>query len=157
MRICSHLLKKFLTEKFIFCALICASKQTENYCEEENKLVFEKCYFFIFFEKVFAICKFFTARCCCCFFGYSIQSPVLLSVAYLTVANLAQLGISVHCLVSVRSQHLARLLSQRWITGGHTIHQPIERLLPPKGIESTPFRNSVSKVAGLQLHAITPG
>ena len=26
VRICSHLLKKFLTEKFIFCALICASK-----------------------------------------------------------------------------------------------------------------------------------
>ena len=119
MRICSHLLKKFLTEKFIFCALICASKQTENYCEEENKLVFEKCYFFIFFEKVFAICKFFTARCCCCFFGYSIQSPVLLSVAYLTVANLAQLGISVHCQVSVRqvpvfSQAAVLVLDYRW-------------------------------------------
>ena len=26
MRICSHLLKKFLTEKFVFCAMICASK-----------------------------------------------------------------------------------------------------------------------------------
>ena len=26
IRMCSHLLKKFLTEKFIFCALICASK-----------------------------------------------------------------------------------------------------------------------------------
>ena len=35
-------------------------------------------------------------------------------VAYLTVANLARLGISVH-----------------WITGGHTIHPPIEGLLPP--------------------------
>ena len=34
-----------------------------------------------------------------------------LSVAYLTVANLARLGISVHCYVSVRCQYLVRLLS----------------------------------------------
>ena len=48
MRICSHLLKKFLTKKFIFCALICASKYTENLYEEENNLSFEKlCSFFI--------------------------------------------------------------------------------------------------------------
>ena len=33
---------------FIFCALICASKQTENYCKEENDLLFENlCYFLI--------------------------------------------------------------------------------------------------------------
>ena len=81
--------------------------------------------------------------------------PVFLSVAYLTVANLARLGISVHCQVSVRSQCLVRLLSQCWITGGHTIHPPIEGLLPPTGIEPTPFRNSASKVAGLQVHATT--
>ena len=42
-----------------------------------------------------------------------------------------------------------------WITGGHTIHPPIEGLLPPTGTEPTPFRNSASKVAGLQVHATT--
>ena len=31
-----------------------------------------------------------------------------------------------------------------WITGGHTIHPPIEGLLPPTGIESTPFQNSAT-------------
>ena len=50
MRICSHLLNKFLTEKFIFCALIWASKQTDNYCEEEN-LFIEK--LFCFFIQIF--------------------------------------------------------------------------------------------------------
>ena len=58
---------------------------------------------------------------------------------------------------NVRSQYLVRLLSWCWITGGHTIHPPIEGLLPPTGIEPTPFRNSASKVAGLQVHATTPG
>ena len=80
-----------------------------------------------------------------------------LFVAYLTVANLARLGISVHCQVSVRSQYLVRLLSQCWITGGHTVHPPIEGLLPPTGIESTTFRKSAFIVAGLQGHATTPG
>ena len=48
MRICLHLLNKFLTEKFIFHALVCARKQAKNYCEEENNLFFEKLrYFFI--------------------------------------------------------------------------------------------------------------
>ena len=53
MRICSHLLSKFLTEKFIFCVLICASKQTENYSEEENNLFLEKlcCFFIHIFRK----------------------------------------------------------------------------------------------------------
>ena len=74
------------------------------------------------------------------------------SVAYLTVGNLAQPGIS----VSVRSQYLVRLLSLYWITVGHTIHSPIEGLLPPTGIEPTPFRNPASKVAGLQVHATIP-
>ena len=55
MRICSHLLNKFLTEKFIFCAWICASKQTEKYSEEENNLFFEKlcCFFINIFRKSF--------------------------------------------------------------------------------------------------------
>ena len=43
-----------------------------------------------------------------------------------------------------------------WITGGHTIHQSIERLLPSAGIELTPFHNSISRVAGLQVHAPHP-
>ena len=53
MRICSHLLNKFLTEKFIFCALIFASKWRENYCDEENNLFFEKlcCFFIHIFRK----------------------------------------------------------------------------------------------------------
>ena len=79
-----------------------------------------------------------------------------LSVAYLTVANLARLGISVYCQVPVRSQYSVRLLSQCWITGGHTIHPPIEGLLPPRDIEPTPFQNSTFKVAGLQVHDTTP-
>ena len=58
MQICSHLLNKFLTKKFIFCALICASKQTENYCEGENNLFFEKlyCLFIHIFRK--SLCNF---------------------------------------------------------------------------------------------------
>ena len=46
-----------------------------------------------------------------------LESWFFLSVAYLTVANLARLGISVHCQVSVRSQYLVRLLlvlDYRW-------------------------------------------
>ena len=88
-------------------------------------------------------------------FNYFIQSRGFLSVAYLTVGNLALLGIQVHCQVSVRSQYLVRLLFQCWITGGHIIHPPIDGLLPPTDIEPTPFRNSASKVAGLQVHATT--
>ena len=80
-----------------------------------------------------------------------------LSVAYLAVANLARIGISVHCQVSIRSQYLVRLLSLCWITDGHTMHPPLKGLLPPTGIETTPFRNLVSKLAGLQVHSTTPG
>ena len=36
------------------------------------------------------------------------------------------------------------------------IHPPIEELLPPAGIEPTPFQNLVSKVARLQVHATKP-
>ena len=35
--------------------------------------------------------------------------------------------------------------SQCWIRGGHTIHQPIEGMLPPTGNKPTSFRNSASK------------
>ena len=42
------------------------------------------------------------------------------------------------------------------ITGDHTIHPPIEVLLPPTGVEPTPFWNSTSKVAGLQVHTTIP-
>ena len=51
-----------------------------------------------------------------------------LSIGYLTAANLARLVISVHCLVSGRSQYLVRLLSLCPITEGHTIYPPIEGL-----------------------------
>ena len=33
----------------------------------------------------------------------------------------------------------------------------MEGLFPPTGIEPTPLRNLVSKVAGLQVHTATPG
>ena len=48
------------------------------------------------------------------FFSYFIQSRVFLSVAYLTVANLARLGISVHCQVSVFIQAPLLVLDYRW-------------------------------------------
>ena len=62
MRICLPLLKKFLAEKFIFCALICASKWTENCCEEENNLFLAS--LFTFFEKNLQIfyCSVFTCK-----------------------------------------------------------------------------------------------
>ena len=72
------------------------------------------------------------------------------------VANLARLGISVHCQVSVRSQYLVRLLSLVLDYHGHTVHPPIEGLLPPTGIEPTLFQNLASKVAVLQVHTTTP-
>ena len=59
---------------------------------------------------------------------------------------LVRLGIS----VSARSQYLLRLPTLCWITGGHTIHP----LLPPTGIEPTPFRKSASKLAGLHEHEV---
>ena len=52
MRICSHLLNKFSTKKFIFCALICASRQ--NITVNLKITYFLKNYvasLFTFFEK----------------------------------------------------------------------------------------------------------
>ena len=54
------------------------------------------------------------------------------------------------------SQYLVEFLSVFKTTGGHIIHPPLERLLPITGFEPTPFRNSASKVGGLQVHATTP-
>ena len=87
------------------------------------------------------------------FFNYFIQSRYF--YAYLMVADLARIGISVHCQVSVRFQYLVSLLSLCWITGLYSVYRPIEGLLPATGIELTLFRNSVSKVPGLQVHATT--
>ena len=53
------------TKKFISCALICASKQAENTVKKKIKY-FKKNYgasLSTFFEIVFAVFKFFTARC----------------------------------------------------------------------------------------------
>ena len=72
------------------------------------------------------------------------------------VADLVRLGISVRCWVSARSQYLVEFFSFCWITGGHTIYLPIDGLLPPTGIEPTPLKISVSKVAGLQVYATIP-
>ena len=44
-----------------------------------------------------------------------------------------------------------------WITGSHTILSSINGLLPPPGVEPTPFRNSASKVTRSQMHATTLG
>ena len=60
-------------------------------------------------------------------------------------------------LLGLRFQYLVRLLSLCWITGGHTIHPPIELLLPSTGIDPIPFRHSASKVAGLQVDVTKPG
>ena len=53
--------KEILNGKVHFCALICASKYTENYCEEEDNLLFKKlcCLFIHNFWRVLAICYFF--------------------------------------------------------------------------------------------------
>ena len=59
MRICSHLLNKFFTKNFSFCALICASRQkTTIKMKITNFLKNYVASLFTFFEKVFAICKF---------------------------------------------------------------------------------------------------
>ena len=55
------------------------------------------------------------------------------------------------------SQCLVRLLYLCWITDGYTDHPPIEGLLPPTGFEPTPFHDSASKVAGLQVHSTNLG
>ena len=52
-----------------------------------------------------------------------------------------RLGILIWCWVSARSQCLVRFLSLCWITGSHTIHLPIEGLLPPTGTEPTPLKD----------------
>lgn len=77
-------------------------------------------------------------------------------VAYLTIANLVRLGMSFCCYFLVRSQYFASFLSLCWIEGGHRIHPPTEGLFCPTGIEPTPYRNSASEVAGLQLYATAP-
>ena len=56
------------------------------------------------------------------------------------MANLAQLGISIRCWFSVRSQYLVRLLSFCWITGVHIIHPTIEGVLPPTGLRLSVLR-----------------
>ena len=43
-----------------------------------------------------------------------------------------------------------------WTAGVHTIHPPLEGLLPSTGIEPTLFLDPASKVAGLQVHGTTP-
>ena len=56
------------------------------------------------------------------------------------------------------SQYSVKFFSSYWITGGHTIHPTIEELLPLSDNGPTTFRNSTSKVAGLQMDATTrPG
>ena len=71
----------------------------------------------------------------------------ILSIAYLTVANLVRLGISVYCHVS------AKFLSL-WLQVVTQYFHLTEGLLSPTGTEPTPFWNSASKVAGLQVHVI---
>ena len=60
--------------------------------------------------------------------------------------------ITVRYKFSARSQYLVRLLCLWWITGAHTVHQPLEWLLPQTGFEPAPLQISV----GLQVHATTP-
>ena len=79
-----------------------------------------------------------------------------LSVPCLAVANLVRITISLRCKVSVKPQYVLRLGSFNRITGNHTIHPLIERLLSTTGIEPTPFGNSATKVAGLQCMPLHP-
>ena len=59
----------------------------------------------------------------------------------------------------IRSQYLVSIPPPR--AGLQVVeqwtHLSKEGLLSPTGIAPTPFRNSASKVAGLQAHATTPG
>ena len=71
------------------------------------------------------------------FFNYFIQSRYF--YAYLMVADLARIGISVHCQVSVRFQYLVSLLSLCWITGVYSVYRPIEGLLPQLVLNSHCF------------------
>ena len=89
MRICSNLLNKFLTKKFIFCSLICASKWTENYCEEKKHVAS----LFTFFKKSLQFAIFFTARCldvrfCILFVWSSIHSIAIFFFAGLKLGDL---------------------------------------------------------------------
>ena len=108
MRICSHLVNKFLTEKFIFCVSICASKQTENYSGEKNNLFFEKlcCFFIHIFRKSLCNLQIFNRSVFRCkvlrtfvFYLFEVQSTILVSSSsqgeyvliqylFLTIANL---------------------------------------------------------------------
>ena len=90
------------------------------------------------------------------FFSYIIQ--VGLCYPQLTLWQLIQPDLESLLVVrsAVRSWYLDRLLFLCWIVDGHTIHPNIKGLLPPTGVESSPFRISASKVAGLQVHATTP-
>ena len=60
------------------------------------------------------------------------------------------------CLFAAKSQYLVWFLFKCTITGGKTIHPPIEGLSPPIDIEPTTFQNFVSKVAGVQVHVTAP-
>ena len=72
------------------------------------------------------------------------------SLPYASYFSLSR--ITVRCKFSARSQYLVRLLSLWWNTGGSTVYQPLEWLLPQTGFEPTPFQISI----GLQVHATTP-
>ena len=67
-------------------------------------------------------------------------------------SNFSPSRITVRCKFSARSQYLVRLHSLWWNTGGPTVYQPLEWLLPQTGFEPTPFQISI----GLQVHATTP-
>ena len=72
-----------------------------------------------------------------------LESSFFSSVAYITVANLARLGISVHCLISVRSQYLVKLLSYRWSHNPPTYRRTVTQnwyrthTIPKFGLESS--------------------
>lgn len=77
----------------------------------------------------------------------------MLLVAYLTVAILMWLRISVRCWVLVRSQYLVMILSQCCIANCHRTYPPIVGLLPSIYIKRTSFGNYDSKAAKIQVHA----
>ena len=95
-------------------------------------------------------------------FSFSFKHPIILfSLLYLKLdvtdglpcaSYFSPSRITVRCNFLARSQYLVRILSLWWITGGHTVHQPLEWLLLQTGFEPTPFQISVA----LQVHATKP-
>ena len=112
--------------------------------------MFQNGLLFSIFDSLYAcsICIFY-------FFSYFIYSRtfhLMLSSRSLIQSDLESQFIVNFQLSSLFSQDPLLVLNYRWST-----HPPVKGMLPPIGTEPRSFRYSASKVAGLQVHAITLG